>query len=118
MDFVSKQQAYEATRKWLLEQAVRWHEPRVEDIARNMAMDGDRSRDPELYKRFLDEITADPISPADALDAAAQFIANTVGVKGKPEAERVLEAAKTTADDPAKGDPELWNHWIELLSRV
>ena len=118
MEFVSKQQAYEATRKLLIENAARWQDRRLEAVARNMAMDGDRSRDPDLYQRFLDEITADPLSPQDALDAAAEFMQNTVGFDGKPEAAQLLDSAKITAEDPAKGDPALWSHWLELLSRV
>ena len=118
MEFVSKQQTYEATRKLLLESAVRWQDPRVEDVARSMTMDGDHSRRPELYQAFLDTITADPLSPQDALAAAAEFIEKNVDVRGKADAVRMIDAAKVTADDPAKGDPALWNHWVELLASV
>ena len=118
MEFVSKQQTYEATRKLLLESATRWNDARLTEVAKNMTMDGDRSREPELYQRFLDTITADPLSPQDALAAAAEFIEESVDVREKPEEQELLTAARVTADDPAKGDAAFWNHWIELLASV
>lgn len=117
MEFVSKDQAYEATRKLLLERAANWQNPRLEDVARNMSMDGDHSRDPKMYQRFLDEITADPLSPQDALDAAAEFMQNTVQPDG-PQAQELIQSAKATAGDPAKGDAALWSRWLTLLESV
>ena len=118
MEFVSKQQTYEATRKLLLENAARLGDANMEDIARNMQMDGDHSRLPALYQRFLDTITADPLEPQDALAAAAEFMEKNVDAQGKPEVAELIRAAKVTADDPEKGDLNLWNHWIELLASV
>ncbi len=118
MEFVSKQQTYEATRKLLLENAARLGEVRIEDLARNMQMDGDHSRLPALYQRFLDTITADPLEPQDALAAAAEFMEKNVEADGKPEIAEMIRSAKVTADDPEKGDLGLWNHWIELLASV
>lgn len=118
MEFVSKQQTYEATRKLLLESAASLQDPNMEDIARNMQMDGDRSRLPALYERFLDTLTADPLEPQDALAAAAEFMEKNVDAKGKPDTARLIEAAKVTADDPEKGDVSLWNRWIALLESV
>lgn len=118
MEFVSKQQTYEATRKLLLENAARFADGNMEEIARNMQMDGDHSRLPALYQRFLDAITADPLEPQDALAAAAEFMENNVDATGKPQVADLVYAAKVTADDPEKGDTALWNRWIELLSSV
>lgn len=118
MEFVSKQQTYEATRKLLIENAARLGDRNMEDIARNMEMEGDRSRLPALYHRFLDTITADPLEPQDALAAAAEFMENNVDAQGNPQVSDLIAAAKTTADDPEKGDLGLWNHWIELLASV
>jgi hypothetical protein len=118
MEFVSKQQTYEATRKLILEEASRLGDANMEDLARNMQMDGNQSRMPALYERFLDTLTADPLEPQDALASAAEFMENNVDAQGKPEAERLIHAAKATAEDPEKGDVELWNHWIELLESV
>ena len=117
MEFVSKQQTYEATRKLLLESAVSAHDPALEEIARNMQMDGDRSRDPELYQRFLDTLTADPLEPQDALAAAAEFLEENVRAAGKPETARLVKEAKEAADDP-ESRTAFWNHWIKLLERV
>ena len=118
MEFVSKQQTYEAIRKLLLENAARTGDARLEDVARNMAMDGDRSRAPELYEHFLDALRSDPLSPQNALDAAAQFMDENVDSTGRAETAELIRAAKTTAQDPEKGDLALWNHWIELLESV
>jgi hypothetical protein len=118
MDFVSKQQTYEATRKLLLESATRLRDPNLEDLARNMQMDGDSSRMPALYQRFLDTLRSDPLEPHTALDSAAQFLDENVDKQGKPEVARLIESAKATAADPEKGDAALWNHWIELLESV
>lgn len=118
MEFVSKQQTYEATRKLLLENASRTGDVKLEDLARNMQMDGDHSRIPALYQRFLDTITADPLEPQDALAAAAEFMEKNVDAQGKPQMEQLIHTAKVTADDPEKGDTGLWNHWIELLAGV
>jgi hypothetical protein len=118
MEFVSKQQTYEAIRKLLLENAARTGDARLEDIARNMAMDGDHSRTPELYEHFLGTLRSDPLSPQNALDAAAQFMEENVDATGRPETAELIRAAKTTAQDPEKGDPALWGHWIELLESV
>jgi hypothetical protein len=118
MEFVSKQQTYEATRKLLLENAARLGDTNTEDVARNMQMDGDHSRLPALYQRFLDTITADPLEPQDALAAAAEFMEKNVDSEGKPQLADLIRAAKVTADDPEKGDTGLWNHWIELLASV
>lgn len=118
MEFVSKQQTYEATRKLLLENAARLGDNKMEDLARNMQMDGDHSRVPALYQRFLDTLTADPLEPQDALAAAAEFMENNVAADGRPQISQLVESAKTTADDPEKGDLALWNHWLELLASV
>ncbi|HKU68822.1 MAG TPA: hypothetical protein VJP85_13685 [Candidatus Baltobacteraceae bacterium] len=118
MEFVSKQQTYEATRKLLLESATRLHDSSMEDVARNMQMDGDHSRMPALYQRFLDTITADPLEPQDALAAAAEFMEKNVDAQGKPQVAEMIRAAKVTADDPEKGDAAFWNHWMELLESV
>jgi hypothetical protein len=118
MEFVSKQQTYEATRKLLLENAAHLGDTNMEDVARNMQMDGDHSRLPALYQRFLDTITADPLEPQDALAAAAEFMEKNVSAEGKPHVAELIRTAKTTADDPEKGDLALWNHWMELLASV
>lgn len=118
MEFVSKQQTYEATRKLLLETAAHLGDSNMEDLARNMQMDGDHSLLPALYQRFLDTITADPLEPQDALAAAAEFIEKNVDAQGKPQVAQLADSAKTTAEDPEKGDTALWNHWIELLASV
>jgi hypothetical protein len=118
MEFVSKQQTYEATRKLILENAARDGDASLEDIARNMQMDGDHSRLPALYQRFLDTLTADPLEPQDALAAAAEFIEKNVDAQGKPQVAEMVRTAKVTADDPEKGDVAFWNHWIELLESV
>jgi hypothetical protein len=118
MDFVSKQQTYEATRKLLLENAARLGDRNMEDIARNMQMDGDHSRLPALYQRFLDTLRSDPLEPHTALSAAAEFMAKNVDADGKPQVAEFIDGAKITADNPEQGDHTLWNHWIELLESV
>jgi hypothetical protein len=118
MEFVSKQQTYEALRKLLLENAAALGDPNMEDVARNMQMDGDHSRLPALYQRYLDTLTADPLEPQDALASAAEFMEKNVDAAGKPETARLIESAKATADDPENGDIALWNRWIELLDSV
>jgi hypothetical protein len=118
MDFVSKQQTYEATRKLLLENAARLGDRAMEETARNMQMDGDHSRLPALYQRFLDTLRSDPLEPHTALSAAAEFMAKNIDASGKPQVAELIDAAKVTADDPEKGDRALWNHWIELLESV
>lgn len=118
MNFVSKQQTYEATRKLLLENAAHLGDAGMEEIARNMQMDGDHSRQPALYQRFLDTITADPLAPQDALAAAAEFIETNLDAQGRPQVAELIRTTKSTADDPEKGDLALWNHWIELLASV
>jgi hypothetical protein len=118
MEFASKQQTYEATRKLLLENAARFGDANMEEIARDMQMDGDHSRLPALYQRFLDTITADPLEPQDALAAAAEFMEKNVDARGKPQVADLVHAAKVTAEDPEKGDTALWNHWIDLLQSV
>lgn len=118
MEFVSKQQTYEATRKLLLENAASTGDGSIEDLARNMQMEGDHSRLPALYQRFLDTITADPLEPQDALAAAAEFMENNVVADGNAQITEMIRSAKVTADDPEKGDLALWNHWMELLASV
>lgn len=118
MEFVSKLQTYEATRKLLLENAAHLGDAAIEDLARNMQMNGSQSRMPALYDRFLDTITADPLEPQDALAAAAEFMENNVDAEGKPQVADLIAAAKATADDPEKGDLALWNHWLQLLASV
>jgi hypothetical protein len=117
MEFVSKQQTYEATRKLLLEWASRFQDSRLEDLARKMEMDGDRSRDPDLYRRFLDTLMSDPLEPQDALDAASQFLQENVSADGKPDVARMIERARATAQNP-ENDPDFWNHWIGVLQSV
>ena len=118
MEFVSKQQTYEAIRKLLLETGARTGDPNFEEIARQMQMDGDHSKSPELYQRFLDTLRSDPLSPQNALDAAAQFLEENIPPDGNPETVRLIEAAKTTAQDPETGDLSFWNHWVTLLESV
>jgi hypothetical protein len=118
MEFVSKNQAYEATRKLLLEQAARTGDTNMEDVARNMQMDGDSSRLPALYQRYLDTITADPLSPQDALAASAEFMEKNVDTQNNAQMSDLIRSAKVLGDDPEKGDSALWNHWIELLASV
>ncbi len=117
MEFVSKQQTYDATRKLLLEWAAQFQEPRLENLARAMEMEGDRSRDPELYQRFLDTLMSDPLAPQDALDAASQFLAENVGANGKQDLSQMIQRARTTAQRP-EDDPDFWNHWIGVLASV
>jgi hypothetical protein len=117
MQFVSKQQTYEAARKLLLEWAARFQNPSLEDLARNMEMDGDHSRDPELYQRFLDTLMSDPLEPQDALDAASQFLQNAVKADGKTDVITMIQRARTTAQKP-EDDPDFWNHWISVLNSV
>ncbi len=118
MEFVSKQQTYEAIRKLLLQDASRLADPAMEELARNMQMDGDHSRLPALYQRFLDTVTADPLEPQDALAAAAEFMEKNVDARGKAQTAAMIESAKQTADDPEKGDVALWNRWIEILESL
>ncbi len=117
MEFVSKQQTYEAIRKLLLENAAGAGDSNLENIARNMQMDGDHSQEPELYQRFLDTLRSDPLSPQNALDAAGQFLDENVG-SSKPHINALIESVKATAQNPETGDLALWNHWIELLASV
>lgn len=117
MEFVSKQQTYEATRKLLLEWAAKYRDGSLETLARDMQMDGDHSQRPELYKKFLDGLTADPLEPQDALDAASQFLEEHAGSNGNAEVAGLVRASRTTAEDP-QADADFWNHWIALLDSV
>ena len=117
MDFVSKDQTYEAIRKLLLEQAARLGDIRLEQLARDMQMDGNHSSVPELYQRYLDTLRSDPLEPQTALEAAAQFLDENVPAD-RPELAALVESAKETADDPETGDRAFWNHWVELLAAV
>jgi hypothetical protein len=110
MEFVSKQQAYDATQKLALEYGL-------DGLARGMSMDGDRSVEPELYKEYLDEITADPLSPQDAMAATAAFMEKHTR-SGDGSSRDLVRQAKILGEDPEKGNPALWNRWIELLSSV
>lgn len=118
MEFVSKDQTYEALRKLILENAARLGDKRLEDLARNMQREGDHSRDPELYKRFLDGLRSDPLEPQTALEAAAQFLEENVDPAGNADVARLLEQTKLTAEDPERGNLGLWNRWIGLLESV
>lgn len=112
MNFVSKQQAYEGLRKLLLEEAARTGDVRLEDMARNMQMDGDHSAQPELYQRYLDEIKSDPLSPQNALAAAADFLERNL-----PQDGALAVEARQAAGDP-ESQPQFWNRWIGLLASV
>lgn len=111
MEFVSKQQAYEGLRKLMLDEAARAGDVRLEDMARNMQMTGDHSMQPELYQRYLDEIKSDPLSPQNALAAAADFLERNV-----PNAP-VASEARSAAGNP-ESEPALWNRWIGILESV
>jgi hypothetical protein len=117
MEFVSKQQTYEATRKLLLENAAHLNDPNMEEIAREMQMEGNHSRMPALYQRFLDTLTADPLEPQDALAAAAEFLEKNVDTDGRPKTARLIQSAKVAAENP-EDDATFWNRWIELLDSV
>jgi hypothetical protein len=81
-----------------------------------MEMDGDHSRDPQLYQRFLDTLMSDPLEPQDALDAASEFLENNAG-DGTSEVAEMIKRARVTAQKP-EDDPEFWNHWISVLGSV
>jgi hypothetical protein len=117
MQFVSKQQTYEATRKLLINWAARYNDSSLEELARNMQMEGDRSVVPELYQKFLDTLKSDPLEPQDALDAAAQFLEQNVPADGNAEVTRGIHAARATAERP-EDDAAFWNEWIALLESV
>lgn len=117
MQFVSKQQTYDAARKLTLEWAARFQSPQLEDLARKMEMDGDHSREPELYQHFLDTLMSDPLEPQDALDAASQFLQENLTADGKPEVADMINRARVTAQKP-EDDPDFWNHWISVLNSV
>jgi hypothetical protein len=117
MEFVSKKQTYEATRKLLLENAARLNDPNMEQIARDMQMDGNHSRVPELYHSFSRYVHRDPLEPRDALAVAAKFMEKNVDLQGHPETARFIEYAKIAADNPEL-DTEFWNRWIELLASI
>jgi hypothetical protein len=118
MEFVSKQQTYEALRKLMIHAAAEMNDPQMEEVAREMEMtEHQSSRMPALYHRFLDTLTADPLEPQDALAAAAEFLEKNVDAAGKPQTQAFIRMAKSTADDPQSGVP-FWNRWIELLQSV
>ena len=117
MEFVSKQQAYEGLRKLMIETAARAGDVQLEDLARNSAMHGDHSVQPEIYQRFLDEIKSDPLSPQNALAAAADFLERNVDETGKPETREMIRQARGAAGDPAS-EPDFWNNWIRILESV
>jgi hypothetical protein len=117
MQFVSKQHTYEATRKLLIDWAARYNDASLEELARNMQMDGDHSVVPQLYQNFLDTLKSDPLEPQDALDATAQFLEQNVPADGNPEVSRMIGAARATAERP-EDDTAFWNQWIALLESV
>lgn len=117
MEFVSKDQTFEAIRKLLAESAAPSSDPNMEDLARNMEMNDGKSRIPALYERFLDTITADPLSPEDALCAASEFLEKNVDAEGKPQTAGLIQTAKAAAARP-EDQPEFWNRWLTLLESV
>lgn len=119
MEFVSKDQTYEATRKFLTQWGAHLHDGAMEEVARKMARDnGDGpSAEPELYHTFLDGLMSDPLAPKDALSATAEFLEKTFAEDPKQETQQLIEAVKATADDP-RSDLNLWNEWIKLLESV
>ena len=82
----------------LLEWAAKYRDGSLETLARDMQMDGDHSQRPELYKEFLDGLTADPLEPQDALDAASQFLEEHAGSNGNAEVAGLVRASRTTAE--------------------
>ena len=112
MEFVSKQQAYEGLRKLMLQDAASSGNVRLEDMARNMAMQGDHSAQPDLYQRYLDTIKSDPLSPQNALAAAAEFLETNAPRDGS-----LARDARAAADNP-ESQPEFWNRWIGILESV
>lgn len=118
MEFVSKQQTYEALRKLLIHASSELGDPQMEEIAREMEMTGHQSsRLPALYHRFLDTLTADPLEPQDALAAAAEFMEKNIDADAKPQTQSFIATAKATADDPESSVP-FWNRWIAVLDSV
>lgn len=117
MEFVSKQQTYDATRKLVLEWAAQFQDAKLESLAREMQMDGDHSQNPELYKNFLNGLTADPLEPQDALDAAAQFFEKNVQAGGNAQVAQLVRTSRATAENP-EDNSAFWNHWIEILDSV
>lgn len=117
MEFVSKQQTYDATRKLVLEWAAQFQDVKLERLGRDMQMDGDHSQNPELYKKFLDGLTADPLEPQDALDAAAQFFEENVPADGNTRVAELVRTSRATAEKP-EDNVAFWNHWIEVLDSV
>lgn len=117
MEFVSKQQTYDATRKLVLEWAAQFQDVKLERLGRDMQMDGDHSQNPELYKKFLDGLTADPLEPQDALDAAAQFFEENVPADGNTQVAELVRTSRATAEKP-EDNVAFWNHWIEVLDSV
>lgn len=112
MEFVSKQQAYEGLRKLMLQEAASSGDVRLEDMARNMQMRGDHSMQPELYQRFLDQIKSDPLSPQNALAAAADFLEATVSGDGA-----LASTARAAAGSP-ESQPDFWNRWLGILESI
>ena len=115
MEFVSKQQAYDAVQKLVLQSAS--GDDALADVAVRMEMADGRSRDPLLYQGFLDTITADPLSPQDALCAAVEFMEEKAAVGASPSGQTLLADAKAAAQDPEDA-PVFWNRWIALLASV
>jgi hypothetical protein len=111
MEFVSKQQAYEGLRKLMLTEAAQTGNARLEDLARNMQMQGDHSAHPELYQRYLDTIKSDPLSPQNALAAGADFLETNF-----PDGSLARDA-RAAAGDP-ESEPAFWNRWIGILESI
>ncbi|MBV8116967.1 MAG: hypothetical protein JOZ01_03260 [Candidatus Eremiobacteraeota bacterium] len=115
MEFVSKKQAYDAVQKLLLQSSA--HDPALADLAQRMEMSDGKSRDPKLYQGFLDTITADPLSPRDALCAAAEFMEDKAGLSDSQSGPSLIADAKAAAHAPEDA-PAFWNRWIALLASV
>ena len=117
MEFVSKAQTYDALRKLMLTSAPELHDSKMEELARGMEMQGDKSRDPELYQTFLDTIDADPLEPQDALAAAARFLERHLAQSANEKTQNLIADAKSGAERPEDA-PAFWNRWMDLLSSV
>ena len=117
MEFVSKAQTYDALRKLMLTSAPQAHDRKMEELAHGMEMQGDKSRDPELYQSFLDTIDADPLAPKDALAAAARFLERHLAESPNEKTQNLIADAKSGSERPEDA-PAFWSRWIDLLASV
>jgi len=79
-------------------------------------MEGDHSRVPERYQDFLDMLASDPLTPQNALRAAADFLEEEYTGEN-PQTLDLIRTAKAAAESPEE-QAAFWSDWIGILESL